>query len=60
MTSQVTDSGKHKRVTVVCNMEITKDDSPLKARFFVVRKEIYNHYKEKKQTKQQAASLSLK
>jgi hypothetical protein len=26
-------------------MESTKDDSPLKARFFAVRKEIYNRYK---------------
>ncbi len=52
ITSQVTGSGKHKRETVVCNMENTKDDSPKKARFFVVRKEIYNRYKEKKQTEQ--------
>jgi hypothetical protein len=29
-----------------------KDDSPLKARFFVVRKEIYNRYNEKQQTEQ--------
>ena len=36
MTSQVTDSGKHKRESAVCCMESTKDDSPLKARFFVV------------------------
>ena len=36
MTSQVTDSGKHKREESVCNMESTKDDSPLKTRFFVV------------------------
>ena len=47
MTSQVTDSGKHNREVAVCSMESTKDDSPLKARFFVVRKEIFNHYKEK-------------
>jgi hypothetical protein len=60
MTSQVTVSGKHKCETVVCIMEITKDDSPLKARFFVVRKEIYNRYKEKQQTEQQAASAALK
>jgi hypothetical protein len=45
MTSQVTDSGKHKRESAVCSMESTKDDSPLKARFFAVRKEIYNRYK---------------
>ena len=31
-----------------------------KARFFAVRKEIYNRYKEKQQTEQQAASVSLK
>jgi hypothetical protein len=41
-------------------MESTKDDSQLKARFFAVRKEIYNRYKEKKQTEQQAASVALK
>jgi hypothetical protein len=52
-----TKSGKHKREASVCS---TKDDSPLKTRFFAVRKEIYNHYKEKKQTEQQATSVSLK
>ncbi len=31
-----------------------------KARFFAVRKEIYNRYKEKQQTEQQAASVALK
>ena len=36
MTSQVTVSGKRKCETAVCNMERTKDDSPLKARFPVV------------------------
>ena len=36
MTSQVTGSGKHKCETTVWSMESTKDDSPLKARFFVV------------------------
>ena len=46
MTSQVTVSGKHKRETAVCNMEITKDDSPLKSRFFTVRKEVYKRFKE--------------
>jgi hypothetical protein len=45
MTSQVTGSGKHKREAAICSMESTKDDSPLKARFFEVRKEIYNRYK---------------
>ena len=43
-----------------CSMESTTDDSPLKARFFALRKEIYYHYKEKKQTEQQAASVALK
>jgi hypothetical protein len=52
MTSQITGSGKHKREGAVCIMEITKDDSPLKSRFFALRQEIYNHYKEKKQTEQ--------
>jgi hypothetical protein len=52
MTSQVTVSGNHKCETVVCNMKSTKDDSPLKPRFFSVRKEIYNLYKEKQQTEQ--------
>ena len=42
MTSQVTGSGKHKREEAICSMESTKDDSTLKARFFAVRKEIYN------------------
>jgi hypothetical protein len=42
MTSQVTDSGKDKRESAVCSMESTKDDSPLKVRFFAVRKEVYN------------------
>ncbi len=60
MTSQVTGSGKHKCEAAVCSMESTKDGSPLKARFFVVRKEIYNRYKEKQQTEQQAASAALK
>ncbi len=32
----------------------------MKARFFALRKEIYNHYKEKKQTEQQAVSAALK
>jgi hypothetical protein len=41
-------------------MESTKDDSPLKARFFTLRKEIYNRYKEMKQTEQQAVSVVLK
>ena len=45
MTSQVTGSGKHKREAAVCSMESTTDDSPLKARVFAVRKEIYNRYK---------------
>ena len=36
MTSQVTDSGKHKREAAVCSMKSTKDDSPLKARFFTM------------------------
>ena len=52
-----TKSGKHKRESAVCCM---KDDSPLKARFFAVRKEIYNHYKEKKQTEQKTVSATLK
>jgi hypothetical protein len=41
-------------------MESTKGDSPLKARFFVVRKQIYNDYNEKQQTEKQAASAALK
>ncbi len=41
-------------------MENTKDDSPLKASFFTVWKEIYNHYKQKKQTEHQADSETLK
>jgi hypothetical protein len=41
-------------------MKSTKDDSPLKARFFAVRKEIYNLYKENQQTEQKAASVVLK
>ena len=41
-------------------MESKKDDSPLKARFLVVKKEIYKHYTEKQQTEQQADSASLK
>ena len=60
MTSQVTVSGKHKCEEAVCIMESTKDDSPLKARFFAVRKEVYKHFKEKQQTEQQAASAALK
>jgi hypothetical protein len=60
MTSQVTGSGKHKSESAVCSMDITKDDSLLKARFFVVRKEIYNRYKVKKQTEQLAARAALK
>ena len=43
---------KQKRETTVCSMESMKDDSPLKARFFAVRKEIYNRYKENQQTEQ--------
>ncbi len=60
MTSQIIGSGKHKRETVVCSMESKKDDSPLKVRFLVVRKEIYNRYTEKQQTEQQAVSETLK
>ena len=60
MTSQVTGSGKHKREEAVCSMESTKDDSPMKARFFAVRKEIYYRYTEKQQTEQQAVSATLK
>jgi hypothetical protein len=41
-------------------METKKDDSPLKVRFFVVRKEIYNHYTEKEETGQQKVSETLK
>ena len=40
-------------------MESTKDDSPLKARFFAVRKEVYKLFKEK-QTEQKAVSAALK
>jgi hypothetical protein len=47
MTSETTGSGKHKREAAVCSMESTKDDSPLKARFFVLRKEIYHLYRDK-------------
>jgi hypothetical protein len=60
MTSHITGSGKHKREAAVCSMECTKDDNPLKVRFFALRKEIYNRYKEKQQTEQQAASAALK
>ncbi len=60
MTSQITGSGKHKRESVVCNMESKKDDSLLKVRFLVVKKEIYKRYTEKQQTEQQAASAALK
>ena len=60
MTSQVTGSGKHKRDAAVCSMESTKDDSPIKARFFAVRKEIYNRYTTKQQNEQQATSQSKK
>ena len=52
MTSKITGSGKHKCETVVCSMESKKDDSPLKARFLAVRKEIYNRYTEKHQPEQ--------
>jgi hypothetical protein len=40
MTSQITGSGKQECETVVCELEIKKDDGPLKARFFAVRKEM--------------------
>ncbi len=60
MTSQITGSGKHKCETTVCRMENTKDDSPMKARFLVVRKEVYKRFKEKHQTEQEAASTTLK
>jgi hypothetical protein len=59
-TSQIIDSGKHKCETVAWRMETKKDDSPLKVRFLVVRKEIYNHYTEKEQTEQQKVSETLK
>ena len=49
-----------KRREAVCSMEIKKDDSPLKARFLAVRKEIYNRYTEKQQTEQQTVSAALK
>ena len=60
MTSQITVSGKHKCETSVCRMEIKKDDSPLKARFLVVKKEIYKRSTENQQTEQQAVSATLK
>ncbi len=60
MTSQIIGSGKHKRETALCSMESKKDDSPLKARFLAVRKEIFNRYTEKQQTEHQAASEALK
>jgi hypothetical protein len=41
-------------------MESKKDDSLLKVRFLVVKKEIYKRYTEKQQTEQQAASAALK
>jgi hypothetical protein len=41
-------------------MESKKEDSPLKARFLAVRREIYKRYTEKQQTEQQAASAALK
>ena len=41
-------------------MESTKDDSPLKSRFFAVRKEIFNRYKERQQNEQQTGSATLK
>ena len=52
MTSQVTVSGKHKCEAAGCSMESTKDDSPLKTRFFAVRKEVYKRFKEQQQTEQ--------
>ncbi len=59
MTSQITDSGKHKCKTTVCEFENKKDDSPLKTRFLTVRKEIYNRYTEKEKTEQQTTSPAL-
>jgi hypothetical protein len=47
MTSQIKDNGKESRVTEVCIME-NKTDDELKARFLVVRKEIFNRYTTKK------------
>ena len=41
-------------------VESKKDDSPMKARFLVVKKEIYKRYTEKQQTEQQAARVTLK
>ncbi len=43
MTSQIKGSGKQSRVTEICIME-SKTDDTMKARFLVVRKEIYNRY----------------
>ena len=40
-------------------MERKKDD-PLKVRFLETKKEIYNHYTEKKQTEHQSVSVQLK
>ena len=60
MTSQITDSGKHKFEERVCNMENKKDDSMLEVRFLVVKKEIYKSYTENQQTEQEASSASLK
>jgi hypothetical protein len=43
MTTQITVSGKHKGGKAVYLFERTKDDSPLKARFLVVRMWIPHH-----------------
>jgi hypothetical protein len=60
MTTQIIVSGKHECEESVYSMERKKDDSPLKARFLAVRKEIYNRYTEKQYTEQHAASATLK
>ena len=59
MTSQIKDNGKQSRVTEVCSME-SKTDDVLKARFLLVRKEIFNRYTTKKQNEQEAISETLK
>ena len=59
MTFQIKGSGKQSRIAEVCRMECKTEDI-LKARFFVVRNEIYNRYTAKQQREQQADSAVLK
>ena len=61
MTSRIKDNtGSQGRLVEVCSMESKKDDGSEKARFVVVRDEIYKRYTAQQKAKNQVASSTVK